>query len=150
MSPATLQALTFGAILFVIGLVGFLSRRNMILMFLSLEMMLAGVTTNFIAFGYHFGNFQGQIFGIMILTVASCEAALALSLVVALYRRSPTLDITSWSDLRETSKETDPDEHVVLPPPSLEKLPTLTPAGRDPMIDPMDDRLKTDLSSPKA
>ncbi len=157
MTPGTMQALTVGAILFVLGLIGFLSRRNMILMFLSLEMMLAGISTNFIAFGHHFGNFHGQVFAIMILTVASCEAALALSLVVALYRRSPTLDIRVWSNLRElpqsdASLKSVADElrENAKPEETEAPLPHLTPAGRDPMIDPMHDRLKTEILSPKA
>ncbi len=55
MSPATTQILMLAAGLFVLGAIGFLTRRNVILMFLSLELMLAGVSMNFIAFGYHYG-----------------------------------------------------------------------------------------------
>lgn len=152
MSETTVLALGIGAVLFSVGLIGFLSRRNLILMFLSLEMMLAGVSTNFIAFGAHYGNFQGQLFAILILTVASCEAALALALVVALYRRNPTLDVWSWSALREAKTELfadptgTPDEEATV----TEELPHLTPAGRDPLVNPMPQRFDSDEVSYKA
>ncbi|MFO1064432.1 MAG: NADH-quinone oxidoreductase subunit NuoK [Pirellulales bacterium] len=152
MSEMTVQALGLGAILFAIGLVGFLTRRNLILMFLSLELMLAGVSTNFIAFGAHYGNFRGQLFAILILTVASCEAALALALVVALYRRNPTLDVWSWSSLREAKTEmyTDPAGTPTEEAGSPEELPHLTPAGRDPLVNPMPARFDADEVSYKA
>ncbi len=75
-----------GAALFGLGMLGFLTRRNLILMFLSLEMMLAGVSLNFIVFGNLHGDLGGQVFVLFILTVAACEAALGLSLIVALFR----------------------------------------------------------------
>ncbi len=63
--------------LFSLGMIGFLTRRSLILMFLSLEMMLAGVSVNLIAFSKHYANFQGQVLAIMVLTIAACEAAIA-------------------------------------------------------------------------
>ncbi|MGN6545889.1 MAG: NADH-quinone oxidoreductase subunit NuoK, partial [Aureliella sp.] len=90
-----------GALLFGFGMFGFLTRRNLILMFLSLEMMLAGVSLNFIAFGNQHGDLGGQVFVLVILTVAACEAALALSLIVALYRSRHSLDVNVWRSLRE-------------------------------------------------
>ena len=78
--------LILGAILFCIGLIGFVSRRNMITMFLSAELMLQGVAINFLAFSRFRGNLQGQSFVLFILSVAACEAAIALALIVILYR----------------------------------------------------------------
>src|SRR5208283_1888348 len=102
MSPVSLESyLTVGAILFVLGMIGFLSRRNMILMFLSAEMMLQGVAVNLVAFAHYRGNLQGQVFVLFILTVAACEAAIALALVLLLFRRRETLDVSVWQDLRE-------------------------------------------------
>ncbi|MCP3903730.1 MAG: NADH-quinone oxidoreductase subunit NuoK [Planctomycetes bacterium] len=89
------------ALLFVIGLVGFLTRRNMIVMFLCTELMFQASGIAMIAFGrYHF-DVSGQVFVIFILTVAAAEAALALGLVVLLYRRRETLNAEAWSELRE-------------------------------------------------
>ena len=71
MTPVTLENyLIVGAILFVLGMIGFLSRRNMILMFLSAEMMLQGVAINLVAFAHYRGNLQGQVFVLFMLTVA--------------------------------------------------------------------------------
>ena len=70
--------LAVGAALFGIGLVGFLTRRNLITMFLCAEMMLQGVVLNLLAFGMHHGHIGGQVFALFIVTVAACEAGLAL------------------------------------------------------------------------
>ena len=107
----TQNLLVFGGILFVIGMVGFLTRRSLILMFLSLEMMLSGVSVNLIAFSRHHQNYQGQILAIMVLTIAACEAAIALALVVSLYRRKATLDIAAWDELGETLIQIGKDQH---------------------------------------
>ena len=89
------------SVLFVIGLVGFLVRRNMIIMFLCTELMFQAAAIAMIAFSrFHF-NVQGQVFVIFVLTVAAAEAALALGLVVLLYRRKETLSAEAWSELRE-------------------------------------------------
>ena len=89
-----------GAVLFTLGLVGFLSRRNLIVMFLCTEMMFQGVVVTLVAFSRFHGNFSGQTFVIFVLTVAAAEAALALGLVVLLFRRKQTLDASAWSALR--------------------------------------------------
>lgn len=102
---ATLSQLTLahylaiGSTLFVLGLIGFVTRRNLILMFLCTEMMFQGIAVTLIAFAKHHGNLAGQSFVIFILTVAACEAALALGLVVLLFRRRRTLDADAWHDL---------------------------------------------------
>lgn len=150
MTPITIQTLLIGAALFSLGVVGFLVRKNIILMFLSVELMLAGVATNFIAFGTHHGNPQGQLFAILILTIASCEAAMALALVVALYRRNPTLNVVAWSRLHEVAPP------QVIDSPSEEStgetpaLPKLTPAGSDPLTALTPERVAGDLPAHKA
>lgn len=89
------------ALLFIIGLIGFVTRRNMIVMFLCTELMFQAAGIAMIAFGrFHF-DISGQVFVIFILTVAAAEAALALALVVLLYRRKETLDAEAWAELRE-------------------------------------------------
>ncbi len=87
-------------LLFVIGLIGFLTRRNLIVMFLCTELIFQAAALAMIAFGrYHF-DVSGQVFVIFILTVAAAEAALALALVVLLYRRKETLSAEAWSEMK--------------------------------------------------
>src|SRR5947209_6918937 len=119
--------LVVGAILFVLGLIGFLARRNLILMFLSAEMMLQGVTINLVAFARYHGNLQGQAFSLFILTVAACEAAIALALILMLFRSRGSLDVSLWQDLREPDQPPTTDEEPLEPPPPEEPLPHLTP-----------------------
>ena len=88
-----------GALLFALGLIGFISRRNLIIMFLCTEMMFQGVIVTLVAFSRFHGNFTGQTFVIFVLTIAAAEAALALGLVVLLFRRKRTLDAQAWSQL---------------------------------------------------
>jgi NADH-quinone oxidoreductase subunit K len=92
--------LAVGAILFAIGLVGFLARRNMIMMFLSTELMFQGAAINLVAFSRFHLNPSGQSFVIFLLTVAAAEASLALGLVVFLFRRRESLDVEEWSDMQ--------------------------------------------------
>ena len=80
--------LVVGAILFGIGVIGFLSRRNMIVMFLAAEMMLQGISVSLIAWSRYHNDFGGQMFVVFIITVAACEAAIALALVLMLFRAS--------------------------------------------------------------
>lgn len=87
--------------LFVIGLIGFVTRRNMIVMFLCTELMFQAAAIAMIAFGRYHLDVSGQVFVIFILTIAAAEAALALGLVVLLYRRKETLSAEAWSELQE-------------------------------------------------
>jgi NADH-quinone oxidoreductase subunit K len=130
--------LLIGAALFALGMLGFLSRRNLIVMFLSAEMMLQGVALTLVAFGRYHGNWAGQVFTIMILTVAACEASIALALIVILYNRRTSLDVTLWQDIREPgvpptsttdlAAEAEPVEVI----PGPESYPHLIPAGVEP------------------
>jgi NADH-quinone oxidoreductase subunit K len=133
MSPVTLHDyLIVGAVLFALGMVGFLARRNLIIMFLSAEMMLQGVTLNLVAFARYWGNLHGQVFTLFILTVAACEAGIALALILLLYRSKHSLDVSPWQDLREPDQEPIEDEEPLPPPPKEEPLPRLPPAGPEP------------------
>ena len=93
--------LLVGAALFVLGMLGFLARRNLIVMFLSVEMMLQGIALCLVGFGRYHGTWTGQVFTIMILTVAACEASIALALIVILFNRRSSLDVTLWREIRE-------------------------------------------------
>ncbi len=89
------------AVLFVIGVIGFVSRRNMIVMFLCTELMFQGAAIAMIAVGRYHLDVSGQVFVIFILTIAAAEAALALALVVLLFRHRATLSAEAWSELGE-------------------------------------------------
>jgi len=89
-----------GAVLFVLGMVGFLTRRNLIIMFLCTEMMFQGVAVTLVACSRYHMNVTGQTFVIFVLTIAAAEAALALGLVVLLFRRKRTLDAQAWAALK--------------------------------------------------
>ena len=89
-----------GAILFALGVVGFVSRRNLIIMFLCTEMMFQGIVVTLVAFSRFHMNFDGQVFVIFVLTIAAAEAAMALGLVVLLYRRKQTLDSEAWTQMK--------------------------------------------------
>jgi NADH-quinone oxidoreductase subunit K len=133
MNPLPLHHfLVVGAILFCLGAIGFLARRNLIVMFLSTEMMLQGVAINLVSFARYRGNLQGQAFVLFILTVAACEAAIALALILMLYRRRGSLDVTLWQELREAGQDPAVDEEPLPAPPRPEPMPTLTPAGPEP------------------
>lgn len=133
MNPLPLHHfLVVGAILFALGAIGFLARRNLIVMFLCAEMMLQGVALNLVAFGRYRGNLQGQAFTLFILTVAACEAAVALALILMLYRTRGTLDVSVWQELREPGQEPAVDEEPLPPEAAEAPLPHLTPAGHEP------------------
>ena len=101
MHEATLAHYLFVAIaMFVIGVVGFLTRRNLIIMFLCTELMFQAAGLALIAFSRFHLNHTGESFVIFVLTVAAAEAAMALALVVLLFRRKESLDALNWSDLK--------------------------------------------------
>ena len=134
--PALLQNyLLVGAMLFGIGLIGFLARRNMIIMFLSAEMMLQGVSLSLVAWSRYYNDWGGQILVIFIITVAACEAGIALALILMLVQRSGNLDVVVWQELREQGQAAFVDRE--LPEQRLEPAdwPQLTPAGIEPDVD---------------
>lgn len=96
----TTALMVLGAALFGLGLVGFLTRRNLIIMFLCTEVMFQGVLMNLVGMGLANGNLQGQAFGLFVLVIAAVEAGLGLAIVVMLYRRRGTLDAESWRIMR--------------------------------------------------
>lgn len=124
------------ALLVGIGLVGFLTRRNMIVMFLCAEMMLQGVSLSLVSWGRLHNDWGGQSLVIFIIVVAACEAGIALALVLMLARRSGTLDIAAWQELREEDQEKFVDQQVPEERAEDRVWPHLTPAGIEPKHDP--------------
>ena len=96
----TSEYVILGAVLFALGLVGFLSRRNLVVIFLSTEVMFQGVVLNAAAFARLHHQIDGQAFALFLLVIAAVEAGLALGIIVMLYRRKGTLDAEAWSLMR--------------------------------------------------
>ena len=134
--------LAVGGVLFALGLIGFLVRRNMIVMFLCAEMMLQGIALNLIGWGRYHGSqglpgaWGGQMLVIFIITIAACEAGIAMVLILMLARKSGMLDSAAWQDLREEGVPAFGDRQV--PEERIEDRvwPHLTPAGIEPPHDP--------------
>lgn len=105
--PDLSKFLVIGALLFIIGVAGVLTRRNIIVIFMSIELILNAANLNFIAFSRYLqdtGNVNavaGQIFAVFVIVVAAAEAAIGLGIVIALYRNKETIlvdeiDILKW------------------------------------------------------
>ena len=128
--------LLVGAALMALGMLGFLARRNLIVMFLSAEMMLQGVALTLVGFGRYHGNWTGQVFTIVILTVAACEASIALALILILFNRRSSLDVSLWQEIREPGQPATLDrsgEAEIEPALNgTETYPHLVPAGIEP------------------
>jgi NADH-quinone oxidoreductase subunit K len=83
--------LGLSAILFSIGVAGVLLRRNAIVIFMSIELMLNAVNISFVAFAAHWKNLEGQIFVFFVLVIAAAEVAIGLALIVAIFRMKQTI-----------------------------------------------------------
>jgi len=94
--------LSVAAILFTLGIFGiFLNRKNVIIILMSIELILLAVNINLVAFSTHLGDIVGQIFALLVLTVAAAEVAVGLALLIAIYRNRQTvnveeLDLMKW------------------------------------------------------
>ena len=86
--------LSVAAVLFTIGVVGiFLNRKNVIVILMSVELMLLAVNLNLVAFSAHLGDLTGQVFALVILTVAAAEAAIGLAILVVYYRNRGSIAV---------------------------------------------------------
>jgi NADH-quinone oxidoreductase subunit K len=85
--------LVLAAILFSIGIAAFLIKRNVITIFMSIELMLNGVNLTFVAFSHMWQQVSGQIFVFFVMVVAAAEAAVGLAIIIALFRMRQTLDV---------------------------------------------------------
>jgi NADH-quinone oxidoreductase subunit K len=85
--------LFLGAALFTVGVVGVLTRKNILVILMSIELMMNAVNINLIAFSRHLGQTAGQIFAIFVITVAAAEAAVGLGIVIAMFRNKETMNI---------------------------------------------------------
>ena len=127
--------LVVGALLFTIGVVGFIVRRNLIVVFLSAEMMLQGVSVSLVAWGRFHDDWGGQMMVIFIIAVAAAEAGVALALVLMLFQQSQSLDMAFWQELREDGQPAFVDRELPEEAAAEKAWPTLTPAGLEPDVD---------------
>ncbi len=97
-TPAHYTVLSAG--LFVIGMIGVLVRRNIIVVFMSIELMLNAVNINLVAYSSQLGNAVGQVFAIFIICVAAAEAAVGLGIILAFYRNKETINIDEMNLMR--------------------------------------------------
>lgn len=126
------HTLLLGAALFALGAVGFLTRRNLISLFLCAELMLQGVAVSLVAFSCHHGQMQGQVFAMFVVTVAACEAGVALALILMLYRSRRSLDVSLWQELRDPDIDAAIDVEALPASPAQPPSPVLAVAGRLP------------------
>ena len=93
--------LAVGAILFTIGVFGiFINRKNIIVILMSVELILLAVNINFVAFSAELGDMAGQVFALMILTVAAAEAAIGLAILVIFYRNRGSIAVEDVNALK--------------------------------------------------
>lgn len=92
--------LILALLLFTIGVIGVLTRRNAIVVFMCIELMLNSVNLVFVSFSSFLGNLNGQIFVFFIMTVAAAEAAVGLAIIIALYRNKPTINLDEINILK--------------------------------------------------
>ena len=89
--------IALSALLFIIGLYGVLSRRNVLIVLMCLELMLSAVNINLVAFSFFLANPGGQVFAIFVITVTAAEVAVALSIVIAFVRHKSSLKVDEIS-----------------------------------------------------
>ena len=93
--------LTFGAIIFSIGTLGiFLNRKNVIVILMSVELILLAVNINLVSFSIYLQDITGQIFTMLILTVAAAEAAIGLAIIVAYYRNRGSVRVEEINEMK--------------------------------------------------
>jgi len=87
-------------VIFTIGVFGFLSRRNIIIMFMSIELMLNAVNINLISLSHYLQDLRGQILAFFVIAVAAAEAAIGLAIVIALFRNKATAHVDEVKEMR--------------------------------------------------
>ena len=101
MTPNLVQpALVLSLLLFVIGAVGVFLRRNIITVFMCIELMLNAVNLSFVAFSRSLGTLDAQVLVFFVLTVAAAEAAVGLAIIIALHRHKDTLDVDAFNIMK--------------------------------------------------
>lgn len=92
--------LTLSIILFMIGMIGVLLRKNILIILMSIELMLSAVNISFVAFSHFNNNVNGQVMVFFVMTVAAAEAGVGLALIVALFKRLKNVELVSLENLK--------------------------------------------------
>ncbi len=100
MTPPIEYYLWFAAVLFAIGVAGVLLRRNVIIVFMSIELMLNAVNVTFLAFSRQMNNVDGQIFVFFVMTLAAAEVAVGLAIIVAVFRNKESINVEDMNLLK--------------------------------------------------
>ncbi len=100
MSVTPAWYMTLAAVLFVIGMVGILVRRNALVMFMSIELMLNAVNLTFVAAGRHLGVLDGQISVLFVMVVAAAEVTVGLAIIVAVFQRRATASVDALAEMQ--------------------------------------------------
>jgi NADH-quinone oxidoreductase subunit K len=90
---STLHYLVLGAALFLLGVIGVLTRRNVVVVLMSIELILNAVNLNLVAFSRYWGGLHGQVFAIFVITDAAAEAAVGLGILIAFFRNKETVNV---------------------------------------------------------
>jgi NADH-quinone oxidoreductase subunit K len=93
--------LTLSALLFCLGVAGFLFKQDIITIFISIELMLNAVNLAFVAFAHAFGQVDGNLFVFFVMVVAAAEAAVGLAIIIAVVRNRNTLDVDAMQQLKD-------------------------------------------------
>lgn len=96
----TQSYLLVGAILFIIGTLGVLLRRNPLVIFMSIEMMLNAVNLTLVAYAHQLGNMEGQIFVFFVMAVAAAEVVVGLAIIVSIFRTRETIDVDLLNSMK--------------------------------------------------
>ncbi len=92
--------LSLSAVVFIIGATGVITRRNALIVFMSIELMLNAVNLTLVAYSSYFGNISGQILVFFVMTVAAAEAAVGLAIIISLFRKKHTVNLEEVSILK--------------------------------------------------
>ena len=98
--PTITHFLTLSFLLFVIGVVGVLVRRNLLTVLMSIELILNAVNINLVAFSRQLGDLSGQLFAIFVITVAAGEAAIGLAIIISLYRLKGSVNLDDAAEMK--------------------------------------------------
>jgi len=98
--PTVAHYIALSFLLFTIGIVGVLLRRNLLTVLMSIELMLNAVNLNFIAFSRQLGDLNGQLFSIFVITVAAGEAAIGLAIIISLYRLKGSVNLDDAAEMK--------------------------------------------------
>ena len=92
--------LILSAVLFGIGVIGFIARRNMVVVLMCIELMLNAVNINLVAFAKYFQHISGQVITLFVITIAACEAAVGLAIIIVLYKNRKSINVDDANILK--------------------------------------------------